>query len=85
MRELVGEGGILEGVIADQSVLFGALGQCLALEHRTTSRAAFAPGVLLAARAVTAAGAPFHESLEAVIGLPAPGSVRLGMASSAAP
>jgi len=65
----------LEGVVADQAVVFGALGQSLTLTHRTTSRAAFVPGVLLAARAVTT-GPRFYLSLEEVLGLPAAASVR---------
>jgi 4-hydroxy-tetrahydrodipicolinate reductase len=57
------------GVVADQSVIFGAASQTLTLEHRTTSRAVYVPGVLLAARAVTEQ-ARFFDSLEGVLGLP---------------
>jgi 4-hydroxy-tetrahydrodipicolinate reductase len=65
----------LGGVVADQSVIFGTQSQTLALEHRTTSRAVYVPGVLLAARAV--AGQPrFFDSLDAVLGLPSPAAVR---------
>jgi 4-hydroxy-tetrahydrodipicolinate reductase len=65
----------LGGVVADQSVIFGTHSQTLALEHRTTSRAVYVPGVLLAARAV--AGQPrFFDSLDAVLGLPSPAAVR---------
>ena len=61
----------LDGAVADQEVVLGAHGQTLTLAHRTTSRAAFAPGVLLACRAVTA-GRRFYASLEEVLGLPDP-------------
>jgi 4-hydroxy-tetrahydrodipicolinate reductase len=64
----------LDGVVADQAVVLGALGQTLTLSHRTTSRAAFAPGVLLAARKV-AETHRFFDSLEAVLGLPDPATV----------
>jgi 4-hydroxy-tetrahydrodipicolinate reductase len=38
----------LPGLVAHQEVLFGAEGQLLTIRHDTTSREAFAPGVLLA-------------------------------------
>ncbi|HEV3124228.1 MAG TPA: 4-hydroxy-tetrahydrodipicolinate reductase [Candidatus Dormibacteraeota bacterium] len=75
----------IDGAVADQSVIFGAVGQTLALTHRTTSRAAFIPGVLLAARAVTAEGARFYDSLEEVIGLPSAAAIRGMVRSSAQP
>jgi 4-hydroxy-tetrahydrodipicolinate reductase len=65
----------LSGVVADQSVIFGAEAQTLSLEHRTTSRAVYVPGVLLAARAV-AEQARFFDSLDAVLGLPAIDAIR---------
>jgi 4-hydroxy-tetrahydrodipicolinate reductase len=71
----------LEGLVADQAVVFGAAGQTLTLTHRTTSRAAFVPGVLAAARAVTATER-FYESLEEVLGLPPAASVHRAPASS---
>jgi 4-hydroxy-tetrahydrodipicolinate reductase len=52
------EGGItvhsvrLQGLVAHQEVIFGALGQTLTLRHDTSSRESFIPGVLVAARAV---------------------------------
>jgi 4-hydroxy-tetrahydrodipicolinate reductase len=73
----------LEGVVADQAVVFGATGQTLTLTHRTTSRAAFVPGVLAAARAVTATEL-FYESLEEVLGLPPAASVQRALASTEA-
>lgn len=68
-----------EGVVADQAVVLGALGQTLTLTHRTTSRAAFAPGVLLAARKVWETRR-FYDSLEAVLGLPDPATVYASVA-----
>jgi 4-hydroxy-tetrahydrodipicolinate reductase len=43
-------------LVGDHSVLFGALGECLELRHRATSRDAFAQGAVRAVRFV--AGAP---------------------------
>jgi 4-hydroxy-tetrahydrodipicolinate reductase len=71
----------LDGVVADQMVTFATAGQTLSIEHRTTSRAAFAPGVLLAARAVVDTG-HFFDGLAEVLGLPASSTVRGLMASS---
>ncbi|HEV7677454.1 MAG TPA: 4-hydroxy-tetrahydrodipicolinate reductase [Candidatus Dormibacteraeota bacterium] len=65
----------LGGVVADQSVIFGTEAQTLALEHRTTSRAVYVPGVLLAVRAV-AERAQFFDSLDAVLGLPGAAAIR---------
>jgi 4-hydroxy-tetrahydrodipicolinate reductase len=42
----------LPGLVAHQSVIFGAQGQTLTIRHDTTSREAFVPGVLMAVRAV---------------------------------
>ena len=42
----------LTGVVADQSVILGDVGQTLTIEHRTTDRMSFTPGVLLAVRRV---------------------------------
>jgi 4-hydroxy-tetrahydrodipicolinate reductase len=42
----------LPGIVANQEVILGALGQTLTLRHDTTSRDAFVPGVLLAIRRV---------------------------------
>ncbi|HEX3605889.1 MAG TPA: 4-hydroxy-tetrahydrodipicolinate reductase [Candidatus Dormibacteraeota bacterium] len=73
----------LDGPVADQTVIFGAIGQTLSLEHRTTSRAAFVPGVLAAVRAVIATER-FYTSLEEILGLPPAASVLGAMASSEA-
>jgi 4-hydroxy-tetrahydrodipicolinate reductase len=68
------EGGVgvhslrLPGVVADQEVLFGLAGQTLSITHRTTSRAAFGPGVLLAVRRVTAEPR-FYRGLDDLLGL----------------
>jgi 4-hydroxy-tetrahydrodipicolinate reductase len=42
----------LPGLVAHQEVLFGGLGQTLAIRHDSTSRESFMPGVLLAIRRV---------------------------------
>ena len=42
----------LPGLVADQEVLFGGLGQTLSIRHDSTSRESFMPGVLLAIRRV---------------------------------
>lgn len=42
----------LPGLVADQEVILGDLGQTLTIAHRTTSREAFMPGVLLAIRRI---------------------------------
>ena len=71
------EGGVgvhslrLPGVVADQEVLFGLAGQTLSIAHRTTSRAAFAPGVLLAIRRIVAEPR-FYRGLDELLGLSAP-------------
>ena len=58
----------LPGLVADQEVIFGALGQTLTIGHRTTSRDAFVPGVLATIRAVADTGR-FFRSLDEVLGL----------------
>jgi len=50
----------LPGVVANQSVVFGALGQTLELRHVTTSRDAFVPGMLVAVRGVRALAPGLH-------------------------
>src|SRR2546422_1696179 len=68
------EGGVavhsvrLPGFVADQEVIFGLPGQTLTIAHRTTSRDAYVPGVLLAIRKV--ASAPrFYRGLDELLGL----------------
>lgn len=42
----------LPGIVADQDVVFGGLGQTLTVSHRSLDRSSFMPGVLLACREV---------------------------------
>ena len=42
----------LPGLVADQDVIFGDVGQTLTISHRTIDRTCFMPGVLLAVRRV---------------------------------
>jgi 4-hydroxy-tetrahydrodipicolinate reductase len=58
----------LPGVVADQEIIFGLLGQTLTIAHRTTSREAFVPGVLLAVRKVVAEPR-FYRGLDSLLGL----------------
>ncbi len=58
----------LPGLVADQQVVFGLPGQTLTIEHRTTSREAYAPGVLLAVRRVIE-DRRFYRGLDALLGL----------------
>jgi 4-hydroxy-tetrahydrodipicolinate reductase len=68
------EGGVavhsvrLPGFVADQEVIFGLPGQTLTIAHRTTSREAYVPGVLLAIRKVTSAPR-FYRGLDELLGL----------------
>ena len=68
------EGGVsvhsvrLPGFVADQEVIFGLPGQTLTITHRTTSREAYIPGVLLAIRKVIA-GPRFYRGLDQLLGL----------------
>jgi 4-hydroxy-tetrahydrodipicolinate reductase len=68
------EGGVsvhsvrLPGFVADQEVIFGLPGQTLTIIHRTTSREAYVPGVLLAIRRVTT-GPRFYRGLDELLGL----------------
>jgi 4-hydroxy-tetrahydrodipicolinate reductase len=57
----------LPGFVADQEVIFGLPGQTLTIAHRTTSREAYVPGVLLAIRKVVA-GPQFYRGLDQVLG-----------------
>jgi 4-hydroxy-tetrahydrodipicolinate reductase len=68
------EGGVavhsvrLPGFVADQEVIFGLPGQTLTISHRTTSREAYVPGVVLAIRRVTAEPR-FYRGLDQLLGL----------------
>lgn len=54
----------LPGLVANQEVILGDLGQTLAIRHDTISRESFMPGVLLAVRHVGALPEPFVVGLE---------------------
>ncbi|GAC1578522.1 MAG: 4-hydroxy-tetrahydrodipicolinate reductase [Candidatus Dormibacteria bacterium] len=58
----------LPGLVADQEVVFGAMGQTLSISHRTTSREAFMPGVLATIRKVIETRR-FYRTLDDVLGL----------------
>jgi len=58
----------LPGFVADQEVIFGLPGQTLTIVHRTTSREAYIPGVVLAIRKVTS-GSQFYRGLDELLGL----------------
>jgi len=60
----------LPGFVADQEVIFGLPGQTLTIAHRTTSREAYVPGVLLAIRKVVAEPR-FYRGLDQLLGLEA--------------
>ncbi|HVH63981.1 MAG TPA: 4-hydroxy-tetrahydrodipicolinate reductase [Candidatus Dormibacteraeota bacterium] len=58
----------LPGFVADQEVIFGLPGQTLTIAHRTTSREAYVPGVVLAINKVTSE-AKFFRGLDELLGL----------------
>ena len=57
----------IEGVVANQSVIFGADAQTLELRNVTLSRDAFVPGALLAIRRVAALAPGLHVGLDHVL------------------
>ncbi|HWF31835.1 MAG TPA: 4-hydroxy-tetrahydrodipicolinate reductase [Solirubrobacteraceae bacterium] len=57
----------LPGLVANQQVILGDLGQTLTISHETISRESFMPGVLLAVRNVGALSEPFVVGLENVL------------------
>ncbi len=57
----------LPGLIAHQEVIFGGLGETLTIRHDTTSREAFAPGVLLATRRIQTLPPGLTVGLDAVL------------------
>jgi 4-hydroxy-tetrahydrodipicolinate reductase len=57
----------LPGLVANQEVILGDLGQTLTISHETISRESFMPGVLLAVRQVSALPEPFVVGLENVL------------------
>jgi 4-hydroxy-tetrahydrodipicolinate reductase len=58
----------LPGLVADQEVVLGLPGQTLTITHRTTSREAYGPGVLLAIRRVVSEKR-FYRGLEELLEL----------------
>ncbi|HEX2646256.1 MAG TPA: 4-hydroxy-tetrahydrodipicolinate reductase, partial [Candidatus Dormibacteraeota bacterium] len=58
----------LPGFVADQEVIFGLPGQTLTIAHRTTSREAYVPGIVLAIHRVTAEPR-FYRGLDQLLGL----------------
>jgi 4-hydroxy-tetrahydrodipicolinate reductase len=57
----------LPGLVAHQEVILGATGQFLTIRHDTTSREAFAPGVLLALERLHSLPAGVTVGLEALL------------------
>jgi 4-hydroxy-tetrahydrodipicolinate reductase len=57
----------LPGLVANQEVLLGDLGQTLSIRHDTVSRESFMPGVLLAVRHVKELSEPLTVGLEALL------------------
>jgi 4-hydroxy-tetrahydrodipicolinate reductase len=57
----------LPGLVANQEVIFGDLGQTLTIRHDTTGREAFMPGVLLAVRRVGSLDEPLLIGLEGLL------------------
>jgi 4-hydroxy-tetrahydrodipicolinate reductase len=57
----------LPGLVANQQVILGDLGQTLTISHETISRESFMPGVLLAVRRVGALPEPLVVGLENVL------------------
>jgi 4-hydroxy-tetrahydrodipicolinate reductase len=57
----------IDGVVANQSVIFGAGAQTLELRNVTLSREAFVPGALLALRRVSTLAPGLHTGLEHVL------------------
>jgi 4-hydroxy-tetrahydrodipicolinate reductase len=57
----------LPGLVANQEVIFGDVGQTLTIRHDTVGREAFMPGVLLAVRSVGALPERFVVGLESLL------------------
>jgi 4-hydroxy-tetrahydrodipicolinate reductase len=57
----------LPGLVANQEVIFGDVGQTLTIRHDTVGREAFMPGVLLAVRGVGALPERFVVGLESLL------------------
>jgi 4-hydroxy-tetrahydrodipicolinate reductase len=59
----------LPGIVADQMVLFGGVGETLTIRHTTTDRSVFMPGVLAAVRGVAVLTESVSVGLESVLDL----------------
>jgi 4-hydroxy-tetrahydrodipicolinate reductase len=57
----------LPGIVADQEVVLGDVGQTLTISHRTVDRTSFMPGVLLAIRRVADLPEPVTVGLERLL------------------
>jgi 4-hydroxy-tetrahydrodipicolinate reductase len=57
----------LPGLVAHQEVIFGDVGQTLAIRHDSIARESFMPGVLLAVREVGALEQPLVVGLESLL------------------
>jgi 4-hydroxy-tetrahydrodipicolinate reductase len=57
----------LRGIIANQEVIFGELGQTLTIRHDTTDRKGFMPGVLIAIRKIASMNGDVVVGLEHVL------------------
>ncbi len=57
----------LPGLVANQEVILGDLGQTLTIRHDTISRESFMPGVLLAVRRVGTLASPLVVGLESLL------------------
>jgi 4-hydroxy-tetrahydrodipicolinate reductase len=57
----------LPGLVANQEVIFGEIGQTLTIRHDTISRESFMPGVLLAVRSVASLPEPLVIGLESLL------------------
>mgnify|MGYP001820143446 FL=1 len=59
----------LPGLVAHQRVVFGGGGDILSIQHDTTDRSAFMPGMLLAIRSIEAQQHPVAVGLEPLLGI----------------
>lgn len=59
----------LPGLVAHQRVVFGGSGDILSIQHDTTDRSAFMPGMLLAIRSIQAQKHPLSVGLEPLLGV----------------
>ena len=57
------------GFVAHQEVIFGGTGEYLTIRHDTTDYVAFAPGIVLALRAVPSLADPLTVGLESILGI----------------